>query len=81
MERSRRSTALKPKMSDRTAQGIRRRWWAGETEVHELAREHCLSDLYVELVLRRLLFDGVPFVAGERALDPDEDLATARRES
>ena len=66
--RSRRSTALKPKMSDRTAQGIRRRWWAGDADVNELALEHCLSDLDVELVLRRLLFDGVPFVAGERAL-------------
>jgi transcriptional regulator with XRE-family HTH domain len=76
--RSRRSTALKPRMSNRMAQGIRRRWWAGNADVHELALEHCLSDLYVELVLRRLLFDGVPFVAGERALDPDEKLATAR---
>ena len=53
-------------MSDRTAQGIRRRWWAGDADVNELALEHCLSDLDVELVLRRLLFDGVPFVAGER---------------
>ena len=76
--RSRRSTALKPKMSDRMAQGIRRRWWAGDADVNELALEHSLSDLYVELVLRRLLFDGVPFVAGERVVHADERLATVR---
>jgi hypothetical protein len=76
--RSRRSTALKPKMSDRTAQGIRRRWWAGDADVNELALEHCLSDLYVELVLRRLLFDRLPFVAGERVVHADERLATVR---
>jgi transcriptional regulator with XRE-family HTH domain len=75
--RSRRSTALKPRMRDATAQHIRRRWWAGDADVNELALEHCLSDLYVELVLRRLLFDRVLFVDGERPL-ADTDLASAR---
>jgi hypothetical protein len=57
---------------------MRRRWWASDADVDELALEHGLSDLYVEFVLRRLLFDGVPFVAGERVIDPGEKLPTAR---
>ena len=65
-------------MTDATAQGIRHRWWAGDADVNELAREFCLSDLYVELVMRRLLFDGLPLVPGERALVADTDLETAR---
>ena len=46
--------------------------------MHELALEHGLSDLYVDLVLRRLLWDVPPFGPGERPLHPDEKLATAR---
>lgn len=46
--------------------------------MNQLADEYELSDLYVELVLRRLLFDGVPFVAGERVVHADERLATVR---
>jgi hypothetical protein len=46
--------------------------------VNELAAEYDLSDLYVDLVLRRLLWDGPPFVPGERPLHSDESLSTAR---
>jgi len=69
--RSRRSTALKPRMRDATAQHIRRRWWVGDADVNELALEHGLSDLYVELVLRRLLFGGLPLGPGERVVHAD----------
>jgi hypothetical protein len=47
--------------------------------VNQLADEYDLSDLYVELVLRRLLWDDPPFVPGERPLHRDESLSTVRR--
>ena len=44
--------------------------------MNELADEYDLSDLYIDLVLRRLLWDSPPFVPGERSLHPDENLWT-----
>jgi hypothetical protein len=69
---------LKPKLSDASVQDARRRWWAHEADVNQLADEYDLSDLYVELVLRRLLWDGPSFVPGERPLRPDESPSTVR---
>jgi hypothetical protein len=40
--------------------------------VKQLGDEYDLSHLYVELVLRRLLWDGPPLVPGARPLQPDE---------
>src|SRR5262249_27246914 len=65
-----------PRLSDADAQAIRRRWWAGEADVNQLASQHGLADFYVDLVLRRLLYDVPPFVPGERPLHPDEKLVT-----
>ena len=50
---------------------MRRRWWASDADVDELALEHGLSDLHVELVLRRILFGGLPLVPGERVVHAD----------
>jgi hypothetical protein len=77
-EAGKRKKRARAELSEAGAQEIRRRWWASEAEVDQRADEYDQSSIYVELVLRRRLLDRRPFVPGERALDPDEKVATVR---
>jgi transcriptional regulator with XRE-family HTH domain len=73
------NTPWKRKTLPADAHELRRRWWANEADVNQLAEEYDLSDLYVELVLRRLLLDdGSPLLPGERLVHNDERLSTTR---
>jgi transcriptional regulator with XRE-family HTH domain len=81
-EEARRTERLnrKRRLSPAEAQHLRRRWWANEAEISDLANEFGQSQFYIELVLRRLLLDDdAPLVAGERPVHNDERLSAARR--
>jgi hypothetical protein len=69
----------KSQLSDEAAQDIRRRWWADQAEVEQLAYVYQVSRRYIDGVIRRRSLDGLPLVPGERTLYSGEQLSKVKR--